>query len=544
MATETLSVYLLKPHVTRPADALKEALDGGVERFDVAAGDTVGQLLLRTAVDAEPNWVRLLAPFATPTLDATGRSLSAVLFVPSEQRWFAVTFGHGRTLLDPRSYERDFGLRAALNAVDPQKLRGLEARTFNEHALHTQRQLSRLAGMEMLELDSERNVLTSLSGQLASEVVGKRMDGRDAARITVEIDVADIAAKCGELFDLSRQAVYKQHFPEADRIVPVRDPADVERLDERALAALGRREFDRFDVFPPELVDSEVVGFQLLPGARRMLEPDEGLLRHPIPEPMSAAEVRSSIEAFQLEALDATGVAVDAWPLWDCLHHQLRDGSEVFVLDRGTWYCIERKLVDAVEREVAAIPNSPIRWPRARSDETEPSYNPRAAALMGFALLDRNTIRLDGQTPIEPCDLLTPDYRFVHVKPRKGGSGSLSHLFVQALGSAESFVLEHAFRAELRAKLAALGSQFASFVPDDPVDVGDYTVVLALIARASAVSPAVELPFLSKLALRRTARELRKMGLTVYVDRIEQDVGPTAARPPPRRRGRRRRPVL
>lgn len=46
----------------------------------------------------------------------------AIVFLPSDGRWFVLCFGHvAHSLLDT-SYEYDFGLRVTLNSLDPKKL--------------------------------------------------------------------------------------------------------------------------------------------------------------------------------------------------------------------------------------------------------------------------------------------------------------------------------------------------------------------------------------------------------------------------------------
>jgi uncharacterized protein (TIGR04141 family) len=194
MSVETISVYLLKPHVTRAMHALRE--DAQVtSRHEVRAGDTVGTLFVSDGEEHEPDWVRLLGPVASPPVSRPRRAASAMLVVPAASRWFALTFGSGRHLLDGRAYERDFGLKVALNAVDPDRLRGAQARTFNDYALHTSRQLSRLSDVDALELDVQRDLLKALEGVLRDEEVGRRLVGRDAARLTAELDAAAIASK-------------------------------------------------------------------------------------------------------------------------------------------------------------------------------------------------------------------------------------------------------------------------------------------------------------------------------------------------------------
>src|SRR5207247_8359718 len=100
--------------------------------------------VIKLPAPAEPAWLPFLQPLLTtgaPPLHTT--SLSAVLFVNTWRRCFAVAFGYGRTMLDPRFCEPNFGLRVVLNSVDPDSLRSIDAKTLEDLTVYTRRQLSR-----------------------------------------------------------------------------------------------------------------------------------------------------------------------------------------------------------------------------------------------------------------------------------------------------------------------------------------------------------------------------------------------------------------
>lgn len=49
-------------------------------------------------------------------------TVSAIVFLPVNDRWFAITFGSSYHNLKDNSYEYDFGIRTTLNTLDPEKL--------------------------------------------------------------------------------------------------------------------------------------------------------------------------------------------------------------------------------------------------------------------------------------------------------------------------------------------------------------------------------------------------------------------------------------
>jgi len=542
----TLSIYLLKADVTGPGDALRPELDGLTEHTFTAGGQQGdGVLYVAASEEHEPDWVALLRPATQPPVQARSQSVSAVLVLPAAGRWFAITFGYGRTLLDPARYERRFGLKVALNAVDPSLLRGAQARTFNDHALHTQRQVSKLSRIDALELNVERDLVVALGGTLADVGLGRRIDGRHAARLTAELDAGMLAARCGELLAESRKTGYRADFPWIDTIEEVIDPAEVADLESRAAELLGRRSFSNFDLYPPELVSEEIVSYRTWPshGGLVVVEPDANLLGLAVNVPMDGRTARIAVEHHKLVALDAQGDEVARWSFWDCLHLELIVSGRRVVLDDGQWYRVELAFADEIDAFAAGLSASGLTLPSAERDEKEGDYNARAATSAGYALLDQKTITLPGRTPIEACDLFGPAGQLVHVKRRKGGSSPLSHLIGQAAVSASLLLNEREFRDALRDRLAVAHPGFEALV-EDPARAPNHPIVLALITNAAATGrAAAELPFFTKVFLRQNVRPLINMGFAVHVDEIAV-APPQVSSLPPSPTRRRRRPAI
>lgn len=541
--THTLSVYLLKKQIDSAARALKEEYFENLEEHALIAGETTGTLYVNEGEESSPDWVKFLAGVTEPPVSYQSRSVSAILILEASGRLFAITYGYGRRLLDPEAYERDFGLLCAMNSVDPAKLRGAEARTFDEFALHTLRQISRLSTIGSLEIDTNRELVISMEGQLEDPELGKRIDGRDAVRITAELTPDELQKKCEELLRESEKKDYRTRFPFFDTIKRVRDPVEIRRLEQRAMSALGQHRLPEFDLFPPQIVTGDIVAFEFSLNGRstRVFEPHSGLLSSVLRGPQSPQQVRSKLERVYLRGLDGNGEVVDEWSFFRCLHWEHSDGAAVFVLDGGQWYRIAPNLVAEVEAFAAEMKSSGIAWPPATSKEEEGDYNASAATSLDCALLDaKHLVRLPGQTPVEPCDLFTAQRQFVHVKRRKGGSAPLSHLFMQAVVSAEGFVKEEKFRQALRRALEKVKPGYGIYSPDE-IRARDYRIVLGMIAKPGTGNIAEGLPFFSKVTLRLAVMQLTSMNFEVFVDTIPiKDVVPTGI-PPKNAKARRTR---
>ena len=111
--SRALTIYLLKQDQTSET-AFKEV--GSLSKFSVADGLAVGDLYLSVASPRPPQWASLFKGLTLPTLpQLSGTPSSAVLLVKRKGRLFALTFGYGRHLLAPGTFEENFGLIVTLN---------------------------------------------------------------------------------------------------------------------------------------------------------------------------------------------------------------------------------------------------------------------------------------------------------------------------------------------------------------------------------------------------------------------------------------------
>jgi uncharacterized protein (TIGR04141 family) len=239
MRTETISVYLLKPTVVGATDAVNEG-GAAFDRYDFSAGtETRGVLFVQEHAEHLPTWLRLLGSNLDRAPAYLSQSTSAVLVLTAAGRHFALVFGRGTTMLDKTRYERRFGLKVALNALKPDALRGAQARSFGGVTQQTNRQLARVAAVEAFGLDWQREMVTALDGTTSEDSIGKRLNGRDHVRITLEFDVDKVGAICADLLALSEKRDYKANYPLIDNVEEIVDDR-VDLLNDQLAARLGQ----------------------------------------------------------------------------------------------------------------------------------------------------------------------------------------------------------------------------------------------------------------------------------------------------------------
>jgi uncharacterized protein (TIGR04141 family) len=92
----------------------------------------------------------------------------AIVFVPVNGRFFALTFGHTYHYLEEHSYEYDFGLRMTLNSLDPDKLKSTDI--LNPETAQRQRiQSPTGSDITFFNFDHDSSIINRLAGKVKDE---------------------------------------------------------------------------------------------------------------------------------------------------------------------------------------------------------------------------------------------------------------------------------------------------------------------------------------------------------------------------------------
>lgn len=537
--TRNLTLLLLRDGVTSPVEALKTPNEAREHPWAAGLGMR-GGLFLATTTPNPPRWVDFLEEGFSdlPTLE--GSAPLGVLFIHADTRLFALTFGHGRHLLKPDSYELDFGLKVTLNTADASKLRSLDLRTFEELTVHTRRQVSRASPLTTFNVDVSRDMLRAFTGEPRDSTLAKRFTGKDALVINGPVRFSELAEKCTRILKEFQSDEYKKDFAWVDNIKAIRDRAVVDRLDARVLKMLTERSFDNAHLAPPDMVEwTEVPGF-LYPGEQhRNIHPDmdlteclDAIARF---EQAAPDELTFTVEDLKKRykvrvVMDEQGREREHWAVYDCLVLELDAKDAFHVLSGGQWFRIEKDFVGAIKARVAPLAREMPKLPYAQVNQIEGDYNQSIhQGSKSFALLDEKLVRCArAHTSIEPCDLLTeegPNLQFIHVK-RKTRSSTLSHLFAQGVVSAQAFLGDTTFRKELKQAVSKQGRPNLVRRLGDPSKrpASDACeVIFAVIAGAPKRGETwpLSLPFFSLLNLSNAAERLQDLGCKVGICRVD-----------------------
>lgn len=543
----TLSIRLLREEFDI-AEAFKDEYSPGTGRVQLRRSDWPlvegGELFVGQLFTSRPSWLGFLEEQAGPqpeNLIASGAG--GVLFLPTDDRIFAICFGHIHFALNDEAFERQFGLKVTLNSVPRDGLRTLDLATPDAVTFQKRVQASKDSDLQDFGVDVLRD-LARVAGGTPSDVSFARFAaGRDTLSITCKLTSETLADKCEQVLAVYRSDTYKQRFPWIDNMQVVRIKETLATLDGHlfeAINSLRAGDESELHMAPPEIVDYE-----------------EGCLLHYNGFGSSGTDFHSlSIEDYVAELnrceFDGTiddirerhyikAKAPDAevfkqqWRVYHCFTFETNlradDEDRSYVLFAGHWYSVDRNFKRQVEARFQAIPRVDIIGPTECRNERELIAN-LVEHREDLLCLDQVKINPLGvrYANIEPCDFLSSDKQFIHLKDGHS-SGPISHLWSQGVVSAEALVSDADFRKKLRSVVRGLRNEAVRLLPaiNGRVVRADYTVVYGVM-RKPYKNGELDLPFFSKVSLQAAVDRIDQLDIPVALEIIakpanEQDEG-------------------
>lgn len=520
--------------------------------------DFEAQLYLWSPRAIQPGWIDFLRDGFGEEVAVTDSANNRALVILRTRyyggdRYFAMPFGAGRFLLRSNAYQRAYGLRAALNIIyegdSPDaptalaRVRRVDSKTVAQNTLRTLRQANRYATFEEFGIDIQRDLVGAVTGQPEdTETWGNRIAGHDAVYLNVDAGFSDLGEVCRRVWRAERQDDYKTRFDWIDNIRVIDDPDLQSRLADLLLDHLRHGQPGQLDLAPPELVDWDDIESFIY-----SIDPSRPNADLSLTDYLTSLEkaglvqglTASHLKRHRASALDNAGNTLYEWPIFRCLTGELSLANTTYLIEEGDFFEVDSGFLATLDHYIQGLKESTVVLPdspRAGGhDQTEGDYNLSAAASSpNYLLLDKQTVKVATHTdPIEICDVLTTDRRFIHVK-RKLQSSSLSHLFAQGYVSADLFLMSPEYRQVTRQKILhaeniraqASGDdgflgRFSGVINFDAPSPPTLEVVYGIIAAWNNRTLVDALPFFSKVNLRRQTDDLRRMGYRVTYKRID-----------------------
>lgn len=431
-------------------------------------------------------------------------------------RIFAFTFGYGRHLLEDDVVEERFGLKVVLNSVVDDSIRSIDKTSFGTVQKHSREQTSTEGPASNFGIDIEQDLVGSVTGRSRIGDFGKTITGKDALNLSVKADVESVDTILRIAYANYKSERYKTNYDFIDNIEEVKSHSLIKSLFDSAINKINIGEREKIWLVPPDVIDwSDVSGFRYL-NAKNSSLLDDIHINTFLDAQAGAGLTLEKLREQRIHLISAsTGNASTSWAAIKCIYAEVDLNGSTYILNCGKWYKIEDTFVSVVNKTFNDIPEYPSNLPDY-DHENEGEYNKYLShSLAGSACLDADFIHHGGgHSKFEFCDVLTVEKDIIHVK-RYGGASQLSHLFAQAVASAQLFVSDRLFREKLNDKLPV--HLKLSDTKERP-STKDYRIVYAVISNSKKP---LDIPFFAKITLRNAARVLTNVhGFNVYKKKI------------------------
>lgn len=459
----------------------------------------------------------------------------AILFLPVGDRCFALTFGHVLHHMKDEAYEYDFGLIVTLNSVDPRELKSADMIEPGP-ARRRRTQVPVSTELTYLDFDGNSEIIKSLTGKVKAEYkdLFSNATGSASLKISMKIDPGELAERCERLLALYDSEDYKETFPNIQNIVPVRDPAEVNRLNQLVLESVQSQDGNTTLTIPDivDYRDNTCCMFQG-PGGASEVYPDISMeaFYDYLGEDFDLNTLTiDQLKSYRMILTDVEGAPGRTYGVFRSLIFDAEPHGEavLYHLNEGDWYKAEKSFVERLKTYLDAKCEATDLCPYnhdgvkdGKAVYSEGNYNAAIPGWQGrFICLDQTDISPVGSTNIEPCDLYSVQAdgnarcghraSLYHIKISTRSS-HLSHLFNQGVNSIELIELEETSRAKMQQLVIDRlgGNDQATYLA--PFEHFDFRVVFGIISHKDPAGLSDNLPLFSKISLMRNMQRLDVM---------------------------------
>lgn len=468
-----------------------------------------------------PTWLNFIREGTdTQIPDIFNSSNRAVMIIDVNGGLFAVTFGYGQYLLREEHIERNFGLKTALNGVNPEKLRSIDLISIYNLGVNTRMQTAKRSSRDVFGYDMLNDLLKVVVGQPIDLKLGKVITGQDQLSISPKMSFKDLEVILPQIDLLNKNDHYKNNFDWIDNIRYVKSPSIVSVLNDALVTKFRDKKFDEIYLAPPEPIDWSAYKYcSYTKKGNEVIDMDAEEFYNSLLNPAN----------FDLQTLKnrkvilhdvSSDVKIPKWKIFDCISFETSVAGKRYILSSGSWYQVDMNYANQVKAFVKSMEESKIMIISAKLKEKEGEYNERLVnSNVKYSLGDKRNVKCEfARTVIEPCDVFTSDKQIIHIKPGRKSS-TLSHLFSQGRVSAEALLRDKVFRKGFRKNLRIEGKLSDSLIPINKIDPGDYEIVFLFIDKKD--QPFEEmLPFFSLVNLMHTVIKIRMMGFSVKLKKV------------------------
>lgn len=460
----------------------------------------------------------------------------AVIFMPVNKRVIAICFGHIHIALEDDAFEHQFGLKIALNSIPSHQIRSIDIATPDAVTFQKRVQASKDSDLSQFGFDTIRDLARVAGGTPKDKNFAKFIAGKDSLSITCELDANDLKNKCREVLEVYEKNDYRLEYSWFDNLQIVRDESTIKKLDEKLFTDLEKiinGGLSPLHLTPPEIIDymdgSELhyngFGSHGLTFNKLSIEDYVGELKKcKFAGGIDDIKAKHRIKSKSRDS----GTFTEQWKVYDCFIFETtlstNGSASVFSIFGGRWYCVGQSFKKQVEEYFNKIEKISIVGKTTSRNEQE-LIDDLHKNRKDLLKLDKEKINPKGVkgANLEPCDFFSDKKHFIHLKDASS-SGPISHLWSQAVVSAEALVGDQEFLRKLREIVRKKGRpKFTPLLPKPSTRITreEYTIVFGLMRNPYA-NGNIDIPFFSKVSFQPAAQRLEQLGFPVAIELIEK----------------------
>lgn len=486
------------------------------ERIPIEGVPFAAQGYLQRNRKTTPPWLASILPFATiPTPRSIANTMNSfvVAIRTVAGTMCAVTHGQGFMNLDKDYVVDGCGLQVAHRVLKPSHIKAVDSKGVGAASLQKRHVSSRTGDLSVFPLNPYRDRIRRIEGKSDNILFGARFCGGTSCVIDGKVTFPELGAIC-EAIIAARRGPKDRRFSATEPYTEVTDVATQAALQEKLRRALFRRDGSEIGAFTPDIEDwSNVSEIQVQYGNSDLVPITEFDAREIVRVLRPVIDGAGDIDAIKVHGFNGDGQRIFREPFKNLATFETEYKRQPYALSDGKWFLLDQHFLRSVTERISEIPVIDDRAylpPWTAQIRNEEAYNLEVHRLhpQRLHVLDRQEIAVQGRGGVEPCDLLTMDGDFIHVK-KWSASQTFSALMKQGENSASLLRHHQEFRDRLIGKLPvawrihppwnALATAFRA---------GKHRIIYAVPAKPGRRLPD-NLPIFSKMSLLTTVATLR-----------------------------------
>lgn len=462
--------------------------------------------------------------------DLRQASAGAIVFLPVNDRWFAVAFGSSHHNLKENSYEYDFGLRTTLNALDPEKIKSTDL-LMPDTARRQRIQTPSASSLTYFDFKTDESIVKRLTGAVKEEYkkLLRNVTGSSSLRFTTDCEAGELIELCSKLLEIYIRKDYEESFPDLHNITPIKDPDLIRSLEAQLLTAFQKEEYMSLTLGIPDIFDYRTNFRVKYRGATKFNSKEyEDVCISDYREYLNELDVKvDDVSLFRKHTLcifDENGDSLQKFSIYKSLLFDCENNNKAYHLRDGNWYNIDTNFITRIRKELDPLFVDKHDVLCECNQKREDSYNQeakrRSPKELNVYCLDKSSISPKGQHNIEPCDLIAVKDNMAELIHNKISTRSacLSHLFNQGVNSVT--LLRQ--NAEVKNKLKELVNHHHSL--EESIDKDQYCVTYGIITNKAKEMKSDALPIFSRISLLRCVTTLKLMKIPIAIYLIKDNV--------------------